>query len=52
MIRGYYMHVVIIPSWYSNEKNSVLGSFFKEQALALKESGVNITVCYIGKISL
>ena len=40
------MHVVIVPSWYSNEKNFVLGSFFKEQAKALKESGLNITVCY------
>lgn len=40
------MHVVVIPSWYHNEKNLVLGSFFKEQAMALKESGVNVTVCY------
>lgn len=40
------MHVVIVPSWYSNEKNAVLGSFFKEQAMALKESGIDITVCY------
>ncbi|AID44901.1 glycosyl transferase, group 1 [Candidatus Arthromitus sp. SFB-mouse-Japan] len=40
------MHIVVIPSWYSNRKNAVLGSFFKEQALALKEFGENITVCY------
>lgn len=40
------MHVVVIPSWYSNEKNIVLGSFFKEQALALQEIGIDITVCY------
>ena len=40
------MHVVVVPSWYSNKENFVLGSFFKEQALALKEAGVNITVCY------
>lgn len=40
------MHVVIIPSWYSNEENTVLGSFFKEQAIALKEDGIDITVCY------
>ncbi len=40
------MNVVIIPSWYSNGYNHVLGSFFKEQALALQESGTNITICY------
>ncbi|BAK81340.1 glycosyltransferase [Candidatus Arthromitus sp. SFB-rat-Yit] len=40
------MHIVVIPSWYSNRKNKVLGSFFKEQAQALKEHGENITICY------
>lgn len=40
------MHVVVIPSWYSNNENRVLGSFFKEQAIALSESGVNITIAY------
>lgn len=40
------MHIVVVPSWYSNEKNIVLGSFFKEQALALKEEGLDITICY------
>ncbi len=40
------MHIVVIPSWYSSDDNVVLGSFFKEQALALKESGEEVTVCY------
>lgn len=40
------MHVMFIPSWYHNERNPVHGSFFKEQALALQESGVKITVAY------
>lgn len=40
------MHIVIIPSWYSNEKNIILGSFFKEQAIALQESGEEVTICY------
>lgn len=40
------MHVMFIPSWYHNKRNPVHGSFFKEQALALKESGVKITVAY------
>ncbi|MBD7913653.1 glycosyltransferase [Clostridium sp. Sa3CUN1] len=40
------MHVMFIPSWYHNKRNPVHGSFFKEQALALQESGVKITVAY------
>lgn len=40
------MHVMFIPSWYHNKRNPVHGSFFKEQALALKENGVKITVAY------
>lgn len=40
------MHVVIIPSWYSNDENNVLGSFFREQAKALGEAGVNVTIAY------
>ena len=27
------MHIMFIPSWYSNVRNKVHGSFFKEQAL-------------------
>lgn len=40
------MHVMFIPSWYHNKRNPVHGSFFKEQALALQESGVKVTVAY------
>lgn len=40
------MHVMFIPSWYSNKRNRVHGSFFKEQALALQEAGINISVAY------
>ncbi|MGG7058639.1 glycosyltransferase [Clostridium nigeriense] len=40
------MHVMFIPSWYHNKRNSVHGSFFKEQALAIQESGVKVTVAY------
>lgn len=46
MVNGVNMHVVVIPSWYSNDENIVLGSFFKEQAIALKEEGIDVTVCY------
>ena len=40
------MHVMFIPSWYANVRNKVHGSFFKEQALALQESGISVTVAY------
>lgn len=40
------MHVMFIPSWYSNKRNKVHGSFFKEQALALQREGIKITVAY------
>ncbi|MGL5352214.1 MAG: glycosyltransferase, partial [Clostridium sp.] len=38
------MHVMFIPSWYANVRNKVHGSFFKEQALALQDAGINITI--------
>lgn len=40
------MKVLIVPSWYSNSEKPTLGSFFKEQAQALQESGVEVTVAY------
>lgn len=40
------MHVMFIPSWYSNSKNKVHGSFFKEQALALQKEDVKISIAY------
>ena len=40
------MHIMFIPSWYDNDRNKVHGSFFREQATKLQESGVKITVAY------
>lgn len=40
------MRVLFIPSWYHNKRNPVYGSFFKEQALAIKEAGIEIVVAY------
>lgn len=40
------MHVMFIPSWYANVRNKVHGSFFKEQALAMQEAGISISVAY------
>jgi L-malate glycosyltransferase len=37
---------MFIPSWYHNKRNPVHGSFFKEQALAIQENGVKVTVAY------
>lgn len=40
------MHVMFIPSWYDNNRNKVHGSFFREQASKLQDSGVKLTVAY------
>lgn len=40
------MHVMFIPSWYSNSRNKVHGSFFKEQAIALSENGIKISIAF------
>ncbi|MBE6055088.1 MAG: glycosyltransferase family 4 protein [Clostridium sartagoforme] len=41
------MNILIIPSWYSTSDNPTNGSFFKEQAEALKESGNNVIVAFV-----
>lgn len=38
------MNILILPSWYVSEKDPVNGSFFREQALALKKAGHNVYV--------
>lgn len=38
--------VLIIPSWYPTEENKILGIFFKEQAIALKKHGYEVTVLF------
>ncbi|QEN05611.1 hypothetical protein EW093_13120 [Thiospirochaeta perfilievii] len=40
------MHVLIIPSWYPENKNDIGGSFFREQALALNRAGIQVGVIY------
>lgn len=40
------MKVFIVPSWYPTEINSISGIFFQEQALALKRSGMDVTILY------
>jgi L-malate glycosyltransferase len=40
------MHVLVIPSWYPTTKTPLNGIFFKEQAKALCENGVNVGLIY------
>lgn len=40
------MHILIIPSAYPTEDAPLRSSFFKEQAIALKESGNDVGVIY------
>lgn len=40
------MHVLVIPSWYATKRNKIHGSFFTEQAVALQEMGIKITIAF------
>lgn len=40
------MHILIIPSWYLQFTGDVKGSFFREQAIALKKAGYSVGVIY------
>ena len=41
------MHVLIIPSWYKNPKNKMVGSFFEEQARGLLAKEVKVGLFHI-----
>jgi glycosyltransferase involved in cell wall biosynthesis len=40
------MHVLLLPSWYPTDRRDVSGSFFREQALALRKHGCKVGVIY------
>lgn len=40
------MHILIIPSWYKDKENPVLGSFFEEQARSLMRRGHKVGLLY------
>ncbi len=40
------MKVLMIPSWYFSDERPSLGSFFREQAFAVLDEGVDIRVAY------
>lgn len=41
------LHVLFLPSFYLDPDKPVLGIFFKEQALALKKSGLRVALAYV-----
>lgn len=41
------MNILMIPSWYRNNKNVVKGSFFREQALMFQRRDHNVAVIFV-----
>lgn len=46
------MHVLMLPSWYSTPDRPTSGGFFRDQAVALAQSGVRVGVAYVEDRSL
>jgi glycosyltransferase involved in cell wall biosynthesis len=46
------VHILFIPSWYATSRIPVLGSFFREQALAIAREGVQTGIIYPEFLSL
>lgn len=46
------MHILFLPSWYPASPNDSVGSFFREQALALFRSGCKVGVLAYDNLSL
>jgi glycosyltransferase involved in cell wall biosynthesis len=46
------LHVLVIPSWYPESPADIRGSFFREQAIALKEHGCDVGVITVQLRSL
>lgn len=46
------MNVLIIPAFFQTKSRPTLGSFFMEQALALKKAGHQVTILYCDTYSL
>nr|WP_284379257.1 glycosyltransferase [Amylibacter marinus] len=38
------MHILFLPSWYPSSPDDIAGSFFREQAIALHQSGCRVGV--------
>jgi len=46
------MHVLMLPSFYSDPDQPLCGSFFRDQALALSAEGVTVGIAYVEPRSL
>ena len=46
------MNILIIPAFFQTKKRATLGSFFLEQAKALKQNGHNVTILYCDTYSV
>ena len=46
------MHILVLPSFYPDDSNTNLGSFFKEQVKMLAEFGIRVNVVYVEHKSL
>jgi hypothetical protein len=44
--------VLIIPSWYYTAEEPILGSFFLDQSIALKDAGADVSVVFAEMHSL
>ncbi|MBO9470145.1 glycosyltransferase [Endozoicomonas sp. G2_2] len=45
-------HILILPSWYPASADDIGGSFFRDQALALKDAGIDVGVLSLTMRSL
>lgn len=46
------MNIIIIPSWYKTKSNKIRGSFFLEQAMALKAKGHKVVLIDVELLSV
>lgn len=46
------MHILVIPSWFETPKITTLGSFFKDQAIALTERNHQVGIIYAQATSI
>lgn len=43
-MRAHELHLLVMPSWYPTQEDAVAGSFFREQAIALRAHGLGVRV--------
>ncbi|NMP32957.1 glycosyltransferase family 4 protein [Thalassotalea sp. M1531] len=45
------MNILVLPSWFENTKNPTLGSFFKDQSIALLNLGHKVAIIHPNAVS-